>query len=110
LRAGETPGLLRLPENVSIPATSLHRNYARFAKQNAVDLTVVGPDDPLRWGCRSFHEERLRFLADEIGGAAGVVENLREGMMRAQQVPTAQAQTFSKLGSARLFEGLNFRW
>src|SRR5689334_19423778 len=42
-------GTAALAENVAIPATDLDALF-RFAKQNAIDLTVVGPDDPLALG------------------------------------------------------------
>ena len=39
-------GTAQLAENVAISATDLPA-LVRFAKENSVDLTVVGPDDPL---------------------------------------------------------------
>src|SRR5438105_12270976 len=42
-------GTSQLAENVAIPATDLSA-LARFARENGVDLTVVGPDDPLAAG------------------------------------------------------------
>ncbi|HEY6071557.1 MAG TPA: phosphoribosylamine--glycine ligase N-terminal domain-containing protein, partial [Chthoniobacterales bacterium] len=42
-------GTAGIAENVPIAATSLPE-LREFAKQNAVDLTVVGTDDPLAMG------------------------------------------------------------
>src|SRR5947208_7688659 len=42
-------GTSEIAENVAIPPTDL-KGLARFAKQNRVGLTVVGPDDPLAAG------------------------------------------------------------
>ena len=47
-------------ENVAIKAADL-RALARFAKENRIDLTVVGPDDPLAAGIvDDFESEGLR--------------------------------------------------
>src|ERR1041385_4322567 len=47
-------------ENVAISASDLQA-LARFAKENHVDLTVVGPDDPLAAGIVDlFTAEKLR--------------------------------------------------
>src|SRR3982751_6115661 len=42
-------GTALLGENVAVPTGDLS-GLARFAKQNRVGLTVVGPDDPLAAG------------------------------------------------------------
>src|SRR5207247_9608003 len=42
-------GTAEISENVAIPASDLEA-LVRFAKENRVDLTVVGPDDPLAAG------------------------------------------------------------
>src|SRR5256886_17505232 len=42
-------GTADIGENVAIPAADLGA-LVRFAKQNRIDLTVVGPDDPLAAG------------------------------------------------------------
>ena len=40
------PGIAKLAENVPIPASSLE-DLLSFAKKKKIDLTVVGPEDPL---------------------------------------------------------------
>src|SRR5438034_795740 len=42
-------GTAEIGENVAIPASDLEA-LVRFAKGNRVDLTVIGPDDPLAAG------------------------------------------------------------
>jgi len=42
-------GTTEIAENIAVSATDLPQ-LLRFAKQNDVDLTVVGPDDPLATG------------------------------------------------------------
>jgi phosphoribosylamine--glycine ligase len=47
-------------ENVPIPASDLPK-LARFAKENRIDLTVIGPDDQLAAGIVDlFEAQRLR--------------------------------------------------
>ena len=42
-------GTAEIAENVAIAASDLSA-LVRFAKENRIDLTVVGPDDPLAAG------------------------------------------------------------
>ena len=103
-------GTAPIAENVSIPATSLNDLLA-FAKQNAVDLTVVGPDDPLAMGIVDlFTAERLRIFGP-IKSAARLESSkiFAKDLMRAQKVPTAHAQTFSDSDEALAYcQELNF--
>jgi phosphoribosylamine--glycine ligase len=89
-------GTASIAENVSIPATSLPELLG-FAKQNAVDLTVVGPDDPLAMGIVDlFTAERLRIFGPTRSAARLESSKIfAKELMRAQKVPTAQARTFS---------------
>ena len=50
-------GTTALGENVSI-ATGDLTSLARFAKQNRIGLTVVGPDDPLAAGIVDFFQSQ----------------------------------------------------
>jgi phosphoribosylamine--glycine ligase len=88
-------GTMEIAENVSIPATDLPQ-LARFAKENAVDLTVVGPDDPLALGIVDlFTADKLRIFGPTK--AAARLESSKifaKELMRAQKIPTAQARTF----------------
>src|ERR1700682_715645 len=95
-------GTAKLAENVAIPATDLSA-LMKFAKQNDVDLTVVGPDDPLAAGIVDlFQAEKLRAFGPPKSAARLESSKIfAKELMRAQKVPTAQARTFSdKIGSA----------
>ncbi len=85
-----------IAENVPIPATDLPR-LRTFAKQNDVDLTVVGPDDPLAMGIVDlFDAEKLRIFGPTKSAARLESSKIfAKELMRAQKVPTAQASTFS---------------
>ena len=53
-------GTGEIAENVAIPVSDL-KALVRFAKENRVDLTVIGPDDPLAAGIVDlFTSEKLR--------------------------------------------------
>ena len=89
-------GTAAIAENVPIGATNLPELRA-FAKQNGVDLTVVGPDDPLAMGIVDlFTTERLRSFGPTKSAARLESSKIfAKELMRAQKVPTARAQTFS---------------
>ena len=101
---------MEIADNVSIPATDLAQ-LARFAKQNAVDLTVVGPDDPLARGIVDlFTADKSRIFGPTR--AAARLESSKifaKELMRAQKIPTAQARTFSNSDEAlRYCEAIQF--
>ena len=89
-------GTATIAENVAIPATDLPQ-LLRFAKHNGVDLTVVGPDDPLALGIVDlFAGEKLRIFGPTKSAARLESSKIfAKELMRAQNVPTAQARTFS---------------
>jgi phosphoribosylamine--glycine ligase len=89
-------GIAAIAEKVAVSATDLPQ-LLRFAKQNDVDLTVVGPDDPLAMGIVDlFTAERLRIFGPTRSAARLESSKIfAKELMRAQKVPTAQARTFS---------------
>ena len=92
------------------PATDLTQ-LLRFAKENAVDLTVVGPDDPLALGVVDrFASEGLRIFGPTKSAARLESSKIfAKDLMRAQDVPTAQARTFSDSEAALAYcEELKF--
>ena len=94
-------GTEAIADNVAIPATSLPQ-LRDFAKQNKIDLTVVGPDDPLAMGIVDlFTAEKLRIFGPTKSAARLESSKIfAKELMRAQRVPTAQAQTFSDSNEA----------
>ena len=89
-------GTAEIGENVAIPANDLSA-LARFAKENRVDLTVVGPDDPLAAGIVDlFAAEKLRAFGPNKSAARIEASKIfAKELMRAQKIPTAEANTFS---------------
>src|SRR5213082_3050475 len=89
-------GTTEIAENIAVSATDLPQ-LLRFAKQNDVDLTVVGPDDPLAMGIVDlFTADKLRIFGPTKSAARLESSKIfAKELMRAQNIPTAQAQTFS---------------
>src|ERR1051325_3281515 len=104
---GGTDGIA---ENIAIPVTDL-KGLVRFAKDNCVALTIVGPDDPLAAGIVDlFTSEKLRAFGPKKSAAR--IESSKifaKELMRAHRIPTAQARTFSNSSDALHYcEGLRF--
>ena len=90
-------GTAEIAENIAVSATDLPQ-LLRFAKQNDVELTVVGPDDPLAMGIVDlFTADKLRIFGP-IKSAARLESSkiFAKELMRAKKVPTAQARMFSE--------------
>ena len=89
-------GTSEIAENVAIPATDL-KGLLRFAKENRIGLTVVGPDDPLAAGIVDlFATEKLRAFGPTKSAARIEASKIfAKELMRTQKIPTAEANTFS---------------
>ena len=89
-------GTASLGENVAIPVGDL-AGLARFAKQNRIGLTVVGPDDPLAGGITDlFQGQGLRIFGPSKSAAR--IESSKifaKTLMRSAGIPTATAEVFS---------------
>ena len=94
-------GTADIAENVAIPANDLQA-LVRFAKENRIDLTVVGPDDPLAAGIVDlFAAEKLRAFGPTKSAARIEASKIfAKELMRAQKIPTAEARTFSQSDEA----------
>jgi phosphoribosylamine--glycine ligase len=88
-------------ENVDISATDIAR-LIRFARENNVGLTVVGPEAPLVTGVvDAFQKEKLKIfgptkLAAELEGSKVFCKNV----LRQADVPTAEYQVYRDAGRA----------
>jgi phosphoribosylamine--glycine ligase len=103
-------GTAQLAENVAISANDLPE-LVRFAKGNDVDLTVVGPDDPLAAGIVDlFQNEKLRVFGPTKSAARLESSKIfAKELMREQGIPTATAKAFSESEEAiRYAKQLNF--
>jgi len=103
-------GTAEIGENVAIPPNDLE-GLVRFAKENRVGLTLVGPDDPLAAGIVDlFTAEKLRAFGPTKSAARIEASKIfAKELMRAQKIPTAEANTFSDSSEAvRYCERLKF--
>src|SRR6202035_4379366 len=94
-------GTGEIAENVAIGASDLEA-IVRFARENRVDLTVVGPDDPLAGGIVDlFAAEKLRAFGPTKSAARIEASKIfAKELMRAQKIPTAESRTFSQSDEA----------
>lgn len=97
-------GTAQVAENVAIPANELPA-LTRFAKENVVDLTVVGPDNPLAAGMVDlFQKANLRVFGPTKSAARLESSKIfAKKLMRAQGIPTAAAETFAESDAAILY-------
>src|SRR6266496_2651791 len=103
-------GTGEIAENAAIAANDFDA-LVRFAKENRIDLTVVGPDDPLAAGIVDlFAAEKLRAFGPTKSAARIEASKIfAKELMRAQRIPTAEAGTFSDSNEAlRYCERLKF--
>ena len=94
-------GISALAECVGIGVEDVDA-LARFAAENAVDLTVVGPEAALAAGVADrFAEDGLRIFGPTKGAAR--IESSKEfakEMMDKYNVPTAAYRVFDEFGAA----------
>ena len=87
----------KLAENVPIAANDL-AGLVRFARDQQIDLTVVGPDDPLANGIVDLFEGAgLRVFGPNQGAARLESSKIfAKEIMRKCRIPTALAGSFSQ--------------
>ncbi len=94
-------GTAAIAENVAIGPSDLAA-LVRFAKQNAIDLTIVGPDEPLALGIADlFAAQNLRIFGP--GKAAARLESSKifaKELMARMGIPTASSEAFSHSADA----------
>ena len=97
-------GTTEIGENVAIKASDL-ATLARFAKENRIGLTVIGPDDPLAAGIVDvFESERLRVFGPAKSAARLESSKIfAKELMRTKKIPTARAAIFEKQEAAFAF-------
>ncbi len=97
-------GTAEIGENVAIPVSDLAA-LVGFARENRIDLTVVGPDDALAAGIVDlFVKQGLRVFGPSKRAAR--IESSKifaKELMRKQRIPTAQGGTFERSDDALRF-------
>ena len=94
-------GTEQIAENVAIAASELPA-LAKFAKENRIDLTVVGPDDALAAGIVDLFETDGLGIFGPRKKAAWLESSkvFAKELMSAEKIPTATARTFSSVADA----------
>lgn len=94
-------GIAEYAECVDIPVSNF-TGLADFAEKEGIDLTVVGPDDPLVGGIVDVFEERgLRVFGPRKNAA--IIEGSKafsKDLMKKYHIPTAAYDTFSNASDA----------
>lgn len=90
------PGTAKFGENVNIPATDIS-GLAEFAQKNSIDLTVVGPEDPLALGVVDVFQSKGLKIWGPVKAAAQIESSkvFSKELMKQAGVPTAEYETFS---------------
>ena len=95
------PGIARIAQVADIPAEDLI-SLRDYAKANEIDLTIVGPEDPLIGGiAEAFWEADLKIFGPSR--AAARVEGSKvfaKELMKHAGVPTARFEAFDREGAA----------
>ncbi len=96
------PGTAELGENVSLDVTDIDGLVA-FARDEQIDLTVVGPELPLTLGVvDAFQAAGLKiFGPDKIAAQVEGSKAFAKDIMERAKVPTAAYETFSEAEKAK---------
>jgi len=99
--AGGNPGIDHLAKRVPV-ATTASVALADFAASNKIDLTVVGPEDPLAAGIvDEFAGRGLRIFGPSRAAAQlEASKSFAKSVMLAAGVPTAAGETFAEVEAA----------
>ena len=98
------PGISKLAKNISIKASDLER-LLQFAKEQKIDLTIVGPEDPLVFGIvDKFTRAGLKIFgpnkrAAQLEGSKSFAKQL----MKKYQIPTADYEIFTSVDPAKSY-------
>ncbi|MGI8820938.1 MAG: phosphoribosylamine--glycine ligase [Chthoniobacterales bacterium] len=97
-------GTSQVAENVATAANDLP-GLARFARENRIHLTVIGPDDALATGVADlFESEGLRVFGPRKSAAQLESSKIfAKQLMRKAQIPTALAGAFKRSDEAVRF-------
>lgn len=95
------PGMAEIAENVPIGASEVDR-LADWASENRIDLTVVGPEDPLVRGLvdRLNSKGLLAFGPNAAGARIEGSKAFAKDLMTRQGIPTARAASFDSAAAA----------
>ena len=102
--AGGNPGINQMAEPVAIAPTDIAA-LADFAREKSVDLTIVGPEDPLAAGIvDEFTRAGLKIFGPSAAAAQlETSKSFAKSIMREAGVPSAEYASFTDAESARQY-------
>lgn len=95
-------GIAELAECINITATAID-SLINFAQNNMIDLTIVGPDDPLALGIvDEFEKAGLKIFGPNKSAARlEASKAFAKDLMKKYQIPTANYEVFDNLEKAQ---------
>jgi phosphoribosylamine--glycine ligase / phosphoribosylformylglycinamidine cyclo-ligase len=96
------PGTAHLGKNVPIPITD-HQGLINFAREEGIDLVVIGPETPLAAGLAdAFIQEKIKvFGPTQKAARIEASKTFSKDFMARHHIPTARYATFSSFESAK---------
>ena len=97
-------GIAKLAKCIPIGADEIDKLLA-FAQDEKIDLTIVGPEDPLSKGIVDrFEEAGLRiFGASQKAARVESSKSFAKAVMEKYGIPTAKGKTFTRLAQAKAY-------
>ena len=97
-------GTLKYGENIDIAVDDI-RGLIKFAKENTIDLTVVGPELPLTLGIvDEFEKEGLKaFGPSKLAAQLEGSKEFSKDLMKKYDIPTAEYGTFTEYEDAKKY-------
>jgi phosphoribosylamine---glycine ligase len=97
-------GIARLADCIPIGAAEIDKLLA-FAQDEKIDLTIVGPEDPLSMGIvDQFQAAGMRiFGASQKAARIESSKSFAKAVMEKYGIPTAKGQTFTRLAQAQAY-------
>ncbi len=95
-------GTQTLGTNIDIKTDKIDK-LSTFAKNNKIDLTVVGPDDPLAAGVVNFFQKQNLKIFGPTKEAAQIEwsKKFAKELMKEEGIPTANFETFNDFEKAK---------
>ncbi|MFP4457831.1 MAG: phosphoribosylamine--glycine ligase [Clostridia bacterium] len=103
-------GTKEIAENIDIKPNDIVKLLS-FAKDEKIDLTVVGPEVPLAMGIVDlFEDNNLRiFGPKKVGAEIEASKSFAKELMQKYDIPTASYQTFNNFDNAKKYlENVSF--
>jgi len=98
------PGTAKCGENIAIDATDIDK-LLDFAKENNVELVVVGPEDPLAAGVvDSFEQAGIKAFGPSKEAAQLEADKaFAKQLMRSAAISTAEGRIFDRFSDAKVY-------